>query len=220
MGTLTKGPTDQAPGGQADVPLSVALALADIEAARELLANAECALQQAAKECNASREQIVEMYWSVPEVPVSTLAAKLGLTKYEATSQRVWGRIAVGYCRECGDHVYAYSRTGATRDWKFDICESCKPKPIIVNVEQLHEQRRQRELHLRRMSYAEYLQTDHWQSIRAAALRRARWRCQLCNRATSLDVHHRTYERRGCELLSDVIALCRPCHATHHGISS
>ncbi len=59
----------------------------------------------------------------------------------------------------------------------------------------------------RTMPYREYLHTDHWQQVRHAALARAGHRCQLCNSSHRLEVHHRTYTRRGVEQDSDVIAL-------------
>ena len=64
--------------------------------------------------------------------------------------------------------------------------------------------------------YNEYLKSEHWQEVRAGALERAGNRCQLCNRAARLHVHHRTYERRGCELPDDVIVLCADCHKLFH----
>ena len=74
---------------------------------------------------------------------------------------------------------------------------------------------------LRAMPYQAYLQTEHWQSVRATALRRAKFRCQLCNASGSLHVHHRSYEHRGEEqhYMHDVIVLCRRCHEKHHDIN-
>lgn len=73
---------------------------------------------------------------------------------------------------------------------------------------------------LRDMPYPAYLETTHWQHIRRDAIRRAGGHCQLCNakplRHYPLDVHHRTYERRGAERPEDVIVLCRRCHETFH----
>jgi 5-methylcytosine-specific restriction endonuclease McrA len=71
---------------------------------------------------------------------------------------------------------------------------------------------------LRVIPYSEYLETDHWKKQRASALRRADYRCQLCNKSGELHVHHRTYERRGCESPNDLIVLCRPCHEKFHDI--
>lgn len=69
---------------------------------------------------------------------------------------------------------------------------------------------------LRTMPYDDYLKTDHWQAVRRGALERADHRCQLCNSAERLNVHHRTYERRGCEEPNDVTVLCQSCHAKFH----
>lgn len=70
---------------------------------------------------------------------------------------------------------------------------------------------------LRMMPYPLYLATSHWREVREAALERARYRCQLCGRANdTLEVHHNTYERRGAELPSDVLTLCRRCHEDFH----
>jgi len=69
---------------------------------------------------------------------------------------------------------------------------------------------------LREMPYREYLQTEHWKLLREKCIRRAKCLCQLCNQGGTLNVHHRTYERRGCEFLKDLIVLCRACHAKFH----
>ncbi len=69
---------------------------------------------------------------------------------------------------------------------------------------------------LRRLPYAEYLRTAHWQRIRSLALEAAGRACELCSATESLEVHHRTYERLGFERPDDVIALCRDCHGDHH----
>jgi hypothetical protein len=72
---------------------------------------------------------------------------------------------------------------------------------------------------LRAMPYRDYLRTHHWQAIRLAALRRADQRCQLCNTRKRLHVHHRSYAFLGQEYdhMEDVVVLCAPCHAKHHG---
>jgi hypothetical protein len=69
---------------------------------------------------------------------------------------------------------------------------------------------------LNRMPYDEYLQTPEWKDVRRFALHRAGNRCQNCNARGRLHVHHRTYERRGHEDLSDVIVLCADCHRAFH----
>lgn len=66
------------------------------------------------------------------------------------------------------------------------------------------------------VNYHRYLRSPEWQVVRRLAHERAAGRCQVCNQPGRLDVHHRTYERLGHELLSDVTVLCRDCHAKHH----
>jgi phosphoenolpyruvate synthase/pyruvate phosphate dikinase len=61
-----------------------------------------------------------------------------------------------------------------------------------------------------------YLRSEHWRETRLAALERAEHRCQLCNGARRLDVHHRTYERLGAERPADLTVLCRMCHDLFH----
>lgn len=70
---------------------------------------------------------------------------------------------------------------------------------------------------LKAMPYQDYLKTDYWQRVRKEVLRRANYRCQVCNASTLLEVHHRTYENRGQEREADVIALCGDCHSKFHG---
>lgn len=69
---------------------------------------------------------------------------------------------------------------------------------------------------LRSMPYKDYLQTDHWKAIRAQALARANYRCQVSNSTYRLQVHHRTYENLGNERPEDVVVLCEECHALYH----
>lgn len=70
---------------------------------------------------------------------------------------------------------------------------------------------------LRKLSYQQYLQTDHWKTTRRQAIRRAKFSCQICNaRDTLFNVHHRTYERLGMEHWTDLIVLCESCHTLFH----
>lgn len=65
-------------------------------------------------------------------------------------------------------------------------------------------------------SYAVYLQGRHWQHMRGVALEHYGEQCLLCGTTDELDVHHRTYERRGRERLADLTVLCRGCHSRYH----
>ncbi len=80
-----------------------------------------------------------------------------------------------------------------------------------------HPVSRERLSELSGMPYWRYLRTPEWRRTRAIALFRAGYACSLDVTHTSdLDVHHRTYERRGAELPSDLVVLCRSCHLLHH----
>ena len=72
-------------------------------------------------------------------------------------------------------------------------------------------------LRSRAIPYARYLETHHWQRMRELARDAAGERCQLCNSTDRLETHHKTYDRIGSELLSDLIVLCHDCHAKFHG---
>jgi DNA-binding transcriptional ArsR family regulator len=69
---------------------------------------------------------------------------------------------------------------------------------------------------LRQMPYDEYLKTPEWERTRAEALARADHCCALnLTHTEGLDVLHRTKERVGRELPSDLVVLCKPCHDLH-----
>lgn len=67
------------------------------------------------------------------------------------------------------------------------------------------------------VDYGEYINSPEWKAKAQEAKKRAGYKCQLCNGTKRLDVHHRTYERLGHELDSDLTVLCHKCHSKHHG---
>jgi hypothetical protein len=40
--------------------------------------------------------------------------------------------------------------------------------------------------------------------------------CAICGSARNLEVHHKTYARKGCERFTDLVVLCRSCHVKQH----
>ena len=66
------------------------------------------------------------------------------------------------------------------------------------------------------MPYEQYLLTGHWRSVRNWKLKQAWYQCAYCQVTRGLEVHHRTYERLGEELDTDLEVLCRGCHLGHH----
>src|SRR5262245_12430145 len=77
-------------------------------------------------------------------------------------------------------------------------------------------------LGLKMHEYERYLETPHWQSFRKLALesqlkKLGKNRCENCTTdSRDLHVHHRTYERLGCERIEDVTIVCRQCHEKIH----
>ena len=64
--------------------------------------------------------------------------------------------------------------------------------------------------------YSKYLTSKDWKKKRQQALAHYGSSCVLCDSDTGLNVHHRTYNRIYDESMSDLIVLCRDCHAAHH----
>lgn len=68
-------------------------------------------------------------------------------------------------------------------------------------------------------SYTDYLQTKHWKAMREKVYEEYNGICGVCGeivpRALS-NIHHRTYKRVGNEDMSDLILLCKSCHAKAH----
>lgn len=63
------------------------------------------------------------------------------------------------------------------------------------------------------VKYRAYIASPEWREKATAAKARVGHRCQVCNRDDLvLDAHHRTYERLGRELPTDITVLCRRCH--------
>lgn len=211
--------------GMVNVPPSIAAALADLEAAEALLADARAHLADVASSAEATADEVVEIYWSVPEIAAGVLAQRLGYAgANQAFQAGAWGSVVTGVCETCGGALIARSRTAADPRIPYSqpVCEPCRDarrQQDRVALERRELDRIDRQRELRSMPYRDYLRTEHWAAVRQIALRRARWRCAVCNTAARLDVHHRTYENRGNERAHDVIALCRACHARHHGIA-
>ncbi|MFQ3451802.1 HNH endonuclease signature motif containing protein [Bradyrhizobium sp. UFLA01-814] len=66
-------------------------------------------------------------------------------------------------------------------------------------------------------AYETYIGSNAWKTnpSRLAELRASGYRCRTCNASRDearLEVHHRTYENFGRELMSDLTTLCAACH--------
>lgn len=156
------------------------------------------------------------LYYYDNEIAASDIAAVLGCD-VDAIHEVIGGCRVTAACAGCGGAVpiTIYHRNEIdpksyeTGDLRFatSTCSECDEARQLTT--------RDPET-LRKMPYADYLKTDHWKETRQGALKRAGYRCQLCNAKGALHVHHRTYERRGSEIASDLLVLCADCHKTFH----
>lgn len=91
--------------------------------------------------------------------------------------------------------------------------------PTMVQPSRDPEISPERAAELCSMPYPDYLKTLEWDSRRLGKILAAGKRCQICNSPGPLEVHHRTYERRGAERWMDLTVLCDLCHGlfSEHG---
>jgi hypothetical protein len=181
----------------------------------------------------ARRAVVNDLYWNYPDLKTNIIAEAFDYNPGKLTH----GIIEPHYdaslsCPTCGIPHKITSRTKLkelrTLDldhqypagWTAGDCADCQRKVQQRSSEEYRAERAAREERLRAlrsMPYRDYLQSPEWQATRRWHLKYAGFRCQLCNDAdTTLDVHHRTYERRGHEYHKDLIVLCRGCHAKFH----
>lgn len=65
-------------------------------------------------------------------------------------------------------------------------------------------------------NYKEYLDSEQWQRVRSQRVSMDSCKCVRCGSGKNLQVHHKTYERRGFEHLDDLETLCERCHKEEH----
>ncbi len=132
-----------------------------------------------------------------------------------------YGTLAeLGYASALGKPIYIYYKANA-QNWQkhfwfiFNLpgVKSCKPgEETSIHPDLLTPAKSYRE------RYHEYLASDEWKALREQKLFEAGGRCQLCNDAGRLNIHHRTYDRIFNELIGDLIVLCERCHKKFHDL--
>jgi 5-methylcytosine-specific restriction endonuclease McrA len=180
-------------------------------------------------------DAISYLYWNVPELkPAQISEAFLGQSPQKIEFRRYIKAVHFDFkCDRCGKPLPVSSRSQVSKYLRIQrddrprwaegyrlVCETCE-KAILAQRNREDRAREQaltkRLQELRSMPYSEYLRTPEWQARRQQHLRSAGYRCQVCNNTnTRLNVHHRTYERRGQELYKDLIVLCEQCHELFH----
>lgn len=187
-----------------------------IEAAKKLLKKLTKERNQYIKD--HCEKIVADTYWNTSLKVVDISKKFFGDESYaRQISASIKPRVVCS-CSNCGSPIIAINRTH--REQIGSLCAKCKDVRDKVRTEFNRERnRREREAkiqYLRSLPYSEYLKTSHWQNLRANKLRYANFRCQLCNSGRELNVHHKTYERKGCEWYADLIVLCGDCHETFH----
>lgn len=184
--------------------------------------------------------EVAEFYWCT-DLSTEEIRANYGIRRsVDLLSEAGPAALLWMPCRFCSGEVLVRSRAAARKKaadeerdrrhvdgglrpvlaWALaDVCEACE---LRIKGEDAYAQRQRsaayedRRRLLRSMPYKEYLRTPEWQATRESKLRSARYRCQVCGGGGLLDVHHRTYERRGHEKPDDLTVLCRDCHGLFH----
>lgn len=64
--------------------------------------------------------------------------------------------------------------------------------------------------------YNGYLKTPQWQQKRELIMLRANGLCEGCGQRKATQVHHKTYDHVGNELLFELVAVCFECHHILH----
>lgn len=161
-------------------------------------------------------ERLGHMLFVEKKRPIE-IASEIGIGVARVTPLLPQSRLMEWKCGKCEHTWTAVTHRRSSTSGKSVVlhtnesCPKCERRRIAE-----HDAKERAIQHLRTMPYAEYLQTPHWHGKRNAALQAAKYRCQTCYAKGELHVHHRTYERRGCEALSDLTVLCKQCHETFH----
>jgi hypothetical protein len=75
--------------------------------------------------------------------------------------------------------------------------------------------------HIKSLVYKTFLETKYWKIVGVHVKQIKGSHCSVCPSCDHIDVHHRTYEHHGMEIVfweSDLTPLCHRCHETFHSI--
>jgi 5-methylcytosine-specific restriction endonuclease McrA len=65
--------------------------------------------------------------------------------------------------------------------------------------------------------YLQHIRSARWRNMRKDMARLRNHRCERCGNGPPLHLHHKTYDRLGRELISDLEVLCCQCHRAADG---
>lgn len=196
------------------------------------------ALDDVASQCPADQvqETVNMIYWDMPTISAARIKESfVPDLKVHEWRDFILPRGTGKQCADCGveflaqsrEHMkqinaYGTSKTIPLMRLEFHgdedrpdgaLCPDCINARRERNKERMMQDRAYK---LKVMPYKEYLKTPEWAMTREACIERAGGKCQLCNSGGFMYVHHRSYESRGAEKDTDLIALCRNCHERFH----
>lgn len=192
---------------------------------------------------SVDKRDLLSLFCEMPTIATSDLTDGFGIAHQELMAIRSVDPVSIVSCLQCQTHLPDGARRTLLRQLyrlrylgRFEtgdlvefeaVCEllcdanRCSQEYRATYEEELRSAylaQKARNHQLSKMSLEEYLKTKEWKVKRNRALIQAGNRCQVCASTYRLEVHHRTYERLGDELLSDLVVLCRSCHQHYHGI--
>lgn len=166
------------------------------------------------------------LYYFVDQLSPKSIGEGLfGEYKPNKFTMTIGGAPSTLNCKTCGSNIPIKSRShlmqlrrtaGDNNVINCELCREAIHQANSIRWSQQHDEYVSRIEELRTMPYHDYLQTEEWKARRIKHLKSAGFGCQVCNGKGLIDIHHRTYERRGNERYTDLIALCRDCHDLFH----
>lgn len=115
------------------------------------------------------------------------------------------------FCFSCGLVI----KKGYNVLWNVRTKKIKHRKPCINPFDQMigKEWKKGKQENLGRESYIDYLNSLQWQKKRKRYKKSGFLQsCWACEKTKKIEFHHRTYNRLGCEAMSDILPLCSFCH--------
>lgn len=117
----------------------------------------------------------------------------------------------------CSSHLARAQRNGGDPKAEEPLVEIGQEARGHARANRRTAHREARLLELGFDDYSHYLDSPRWQETRARYLAAdpGEW-CRVCHATTDLELHHKTYDRIGEELVTDLMLLCKWCHEAVH----
>ena len=152
---------------------------------------------------------MAKLVWYIPK-EVLIKAVNDTLREFAGHCVDKWGEEEASHCRKLCGPEFRHIET----DWIRERSITLRKAGRLDSVNGGSKRKKRTAAQGR---YAEYLASDHWRSFSKMVMEFWGYKCCLCSECAD-DVHHNTYQNRGCELLTDCVALCRKCHSRIHAV--